>query len=283
MKLHIKHETRYQYENPVKERYSELRLKPKSIGIQNCLDFQLRLVPESQVSHYLDFYLNDVHFFDISIPHIEHEVVLEAVVELQEYQALPRPESAIIWDHLGECATNEACYDFLGTSPLVNLNVSVWRLAQDISLSRQDLWEDVESISHFVYEYLTYDQSATTVNTRVDDVIECKAGVCQDFAHVMVGICRSLNIPARYVSGYLYQGNQDIKARGTEASHAWVEAYLPNFGWRAFDPTNDRVVDDHYVTIAVGRDYSDVAPVKGTYKGVSAESMEVSVQVNETT
>jgi transglutaminase-like putative cysteine protease len=110
------------------------------------------------------------------------------------------------------------------------------------------------------------------------DVLRTKRGVCQDFAHVMLGVCRSLKIPCRYVSGYLYNGPAD-RLRGAQASHAWVEVYLPELGWHGLDPTNNGQPDERYVKVAVGRDYADVAPLKGTYRGTGERKMTVDVLV----
>jgi transglutaminase-like putative cysteine protease len=114
------------------------------------------------------------------------------------------------------------------------------------------------------------------------EVLEQKAGVCQDFAHVMLGMCRALKIPARYVSGYIYNGPSGTLA-GAQASHAWCEVYLPDLGWRALDPTNNQQADERYVKVAAGRDYADVAPIKGQYRGTPQKTMNVTVQVTAAT
>jgi transglutaminase-like putative cysteine protease len=126
-----------------------------------------------------------------------------------------------------------------------------------------------------VHRTFSYDKAATTVRSAVDDALATRAGVCQDFAHVMIAAARNAKIPARYVSGYIFRGDSHVL--GAEASHAWCEAYLPPSGWIGFDPTNDRLVDDHYVKIAIGRDYRDVSPVRGVYRGSADAEMSVDV------
>ena len=131
----------------------------------------------------------------------------------------------------------------------------------------------------FIHREFAYVPTATNVHTHMREVLRLRRGVCQDFTHVMLGICRSLKIPARYVSGYLYNGPAD-QLRGAQASHAWVEVYLPDLGWRGLDPTNNGQPDDRYVKVAVGRDYSDVTPIKGTYRGTGERKMKVDVLVS---
>ena len=141
-----------------------------------------------------------------------------------------------------------------------------------------DVWFAAQTIMRFIYDNFDYTPDATTVSTVMTEVLAHRRGVCQDFAHVMLGMCRSLKIPARYVSGYLYNG-PDGHLLGSQASHAWCEVFLPGLGWRALDPTNNQFADERYVKVAVGRDYGDIVPVKGTYKGTRSKTMKVSVQV----
>jgi transglutaminase-like putative cysteine protease len=129
----------------------------------------------------------------------------------------------------------------------------------------------------FVHGQFAYTPRATTVHTHMRDVLRERRGVCQDFAHVLLGMCRAVRIPARYASGYLYNGGGGLA--GTEASHAWCEVYLPGVGWRALDPTNNQPADERYIKIGVGRDYADIAPVRGNYKGTTRKTMTVQVSV----
>jgi transglutaminase-like putative cysteine protease len=131
-----------------------------------------------------------------------------------------------------------------------------------------------------VHDNFTYTPLATSVSTHMTEVIQQRRGVCQDFAHVMLGMCRAIKIPARYVSGYLFSG-LNSSLLGSQASHAWCEVYVPGFGWRALDPTNSRQADENFVKVAVGRDYADIVPVKGHYKGPPSEKMSVHVAVTQ--
>ena len=140
-----------------------------------------------------------------------------------------------------------------------------------------DLWRDAVAIGRHIYKNFTYTPNFTTVNTKPSEVLATRRGVCQDFAHLMLGMCRSMNIPARYVSGYFF--NPQRQEKEIEASHAWVEIFLPGYGWKGFDPTHDRVPDTRYVKLAVGRDYADIRPVSGSFRGHGTREMIVEVQV----
>jgi transglutaminase-like putative cysteine protease len=137
----------------------------------------------------------------------------------------------------------------------------------------------VQEMMQLVYREFEYASQVTTVATTVAEALALRRGVCQDFTHVLIGLCRSISIPARYVSGYIVANSTGDRAtRGAEASHAWVEAFTPTHGWRGFDPTNNVVASEHHIKMAIGRDYDDVAPTRGTYRGPAAEHLNVSVQ-----
>jgi transglutaminase-like putative cysteine protease len=135
-------------------------------------------------------------------------------------------------------------------------------------------------LSQYLFENLVYDSDVTHVHTTVDEVLSLKAGVCQDFAHVMIACCRSIGVPARYVSGYLHS-SRGSGIRGHEAMHAWVECPLPKGRWLAIDPTNNLLANDHHIRVHTGRDYADITPLKGLYKGTSAQKLEVEIRVEE--
>jgi hypothetical protein len=170
--------------------------------------------------------------------------------------------------------------EFFTDSQYVPLEVELWREAQDaLAAGRGDVWNDVTRIGRHVFKLLSYKTDVTGVHTHAADALKLRAGVCQDFAHVMLGICRSAEIPARYVSGYFL--NTHRRPGEIEASHAWIEAYIPGYGWAAYDPTHNRPADDRYVKLAVGRDYADIRPVSGTYRGAPAKELKVEVTVNK--
>jgi transglutaminase-like putative cysteine protease len=280
MKLRISHRTAFRYESPISESHNELRLQPVSDERQDCRSFVVRIFPVTKLSHYIDFFLNRVHFFELSEPHAELSVESMSLVETTVPPA-PSAHRQAAMAELAPLARTDVCYDFVQSSTLVTLNAEAWRAAQDAAGGIDEVLTAADAIMRHIHGSFTYDAAATTVQTRMDEALRLRRGVCQDYAHVMIGLCRSLKIPARYVSGYIFNGGGERALIGADATHAWCEVYLPEFGWHGLDPTNNKPADDHYVKVAVGRDYADVPPVRGTYRGSSAQAMEVKVSVVE--
>lgn len=278
MTLRVLHRTRYDYSVPVKESLNEARLAPFSADGQVCEDFRLKILPAGKLRHYYDFYRNQVHFFEVNSPHAA--LTVEAISEVTTSSArvlapetITRPRG-----ELAACIQLSQCYDFLQGTSYVGLTPEIWRLALDVVGDEPDIWAMAHLLMNYVHQEFRYDPDSTNVHTRLPEVLQDRRGVCQDFAHVLLGLCRSVKIPARYVSGYLYNGPAD-QLRGAQGSHAWVEVYLPEFGWRGLDPTNRRQPDDHYVKVAHGRDYADVQPLRGHYKGSGTQKLSVEVLV----
>jgi len=279
MKLHVLHRTRYKYATNVYESFNETRLQPVSTGAQTCHSFILKVLPTSRLSHYIDFHLNYVHLFEINQPHTELNVEANSVVTTGDIPLLNAAATPAPLDRLAECARLERCYDFLQSSTYVEVNAELWRLAIDATEGQTETWQTAQAIMHYIHREFRYQPAVTHAHTHMREVLKNRAGVCQDFAHVMLGLCRAMKIPARYVSGYLYNGPVD-QLKGAQASHAWVEVYVLGHGWCGLDPTNDKLVDGHYVKVAVGRDFADVSPVKGTYRGTAKRELFVEVLVS---
>jgi len=277
MKLHVIHRTRYEYPASVIESFNETRLQPTSGDGQICHNFLLKVLPSTRLSHYLDFYLNYVHFFEIPEAHTSLSIESSSTVSTASH-VLPPDQVTVPMSRLAECLAMEQCYDFMQSSKYVDMDSSIWRLAVDATMGEQDAWQAAVKVMRFIHADFEYEPEATTVHTPIAESIAQRKGVCQDFTHVMLGMCRSLKIPARYVSGYLYNGPLD-ELEGAQASHAWCEVYIPEFGWRGLDPTNDQQADERYIKVAVGRDYADIVPVQGTYRGAGTKRMTVEVNV----
>lgn len=279
MKLHVLHRTRFKYGANVHESFNEARLQPVTAGRQVCHSFVLKVLPTSRLSHYLDFHLNYVHLFEINQPHTELTVEANSVVTTGDQPALAASTAPAPLERLPECARLERCYDFLQSSTYVELSPELWRLALDATDSLTDTWQAAQAVMRYIHREFRYQSAVTHAHTHVREVLKHRVGVCQDFAHVMLGMCRALKIPARYVSGYLYNGPLD-QLKGAQASHAWVEVYVLDHGWCGLDPTNNRPADGHYVKVATGRDFADVSPLKGTYRGTSKRELFVEVLVS---
>jgi transglutaminase-like putative cysteine protease len=280
VKLRVFHRTSYEYAGPVRDSFNEAHLQPLAGGGQLCHGFELRIQPAARVTQYRDFQLNHVHAFDVSDPH--SALVVEAIssVTTAEPPALAAEVGTTPLAAMAACARLDSCHDFLQASRYVEADVWAWKLGIDITAGISDAWRAAHAAMRYIHRHFTYAPAATTVHTHMREVLRLRRGVCQDFAHVLIGICRSLKIPTRYVSGYLYNGPAD-RLRGAQATHAWAEVYIPGRGWLGLDPTNGGQPDGRYVKVAVGRDYGDVSPLRGTYRGTSQRRMTVEVQVNE--
>ncbi len=272
MRFSVIHRTRYSYATPVKESFNEVRLEPVTNEHQTVEGFVLKVLPPPRLRHYSDFYRNKTHHFEIPEPH--QSLLVESQFRVTtnsanwlDPQARPFPR-----ERLAECERQDRCFDFLGSSEFVEITPEVWRTALDVVGDEPDVWQASQALMAYVHREFTYTPQVTSVKTRSSEVFADRRGVCQDFAHVLLALCRSIRIPALYVSGYLHTPEAN-------ATHAWIEVFLPGVGWCALDPTHDRQPDQNYIKLAVGRDYSDALPIRGTYKGVTERSMQVEVRI----
>jgi transglutaminase-like putative cysteine protease len=272
MRWEIRHRTQYTYASPVFESFNEVRLHPVSDEWQQVNDFLLKVLPATRLRHHRDFYSNIVHHFDIPEPH--RVLVVESFLHVTTHLRPPLNDTDTPFPlaRIGEAAREARIFDFLQESRFVDLSPETWRFALDATAGTADTWQAALAIMRFVHRQIKYESQSTNVHTHMSDVLREKRGVCQDLAHVMIGLCRALKIPALYVSGYL-------ATEVASATHAWMEVLVPGIGWRALDPTHNRQTDETYVKIAVGRDYADVPPVTGNYKGTTDRKMEVTVKI----
>jgi transglutaminase-like putative cysteine protease len=280
VRLDIGYTTRFRYPSPVRESQNELRAAPTSDRRQQLLHYDVTTAPSSRVSSYIDYWGTRVDTFGIRPPHTELEVVARATVETFE---VPPPDVRVALEAVAEPEFRERHLELLHPSPHVDWGPAVAEEARRVaSDASDDLLEVLEAI-HLRVAGLDYAPGQTYVGVAVDHVFEVGHGVCQDFAHLAVAMYRSLGIPARYVSGYLFAAD-DATGRDTTVdeidvqTHAWVEVAVPDAGWLALDPTNAQPVGERHVTIGRGRDYDDVSPFRGAYRGPAAH--ELSAQVH---
>ncbi|MEM9281273.1 MAG: transglutaminase family protein [Verrucomicrobiota bacterium] len=279
MRLHVHHRTTYYYSAPVTDSVNDLRLSPRDTLYQTTDSSFISVLPACRLTHYEDLNMNWVHHFEIPQPHTKLTIDSRTTVTTKnkvDYENLP---FGFHHGQLKKCRDLEECYPFLQDSTFIERTPELWRQALDIQGFSDDVFQTSYSIMEHVFENYQYQSGATSVSTHALEVVESKTGVCQDFAHVMAALCRSIGIPCRYVSGYFYDPSRDHSMRGAEASHAWAEVYIDGPGWIGLDPTNNKVVDETYVIVARGRDYLDVAPVTGVFSGAGRSAMEVSVNV----
>lgn len=276
MRLRVRHLTRFHYDGPVLDSYNDARLSPVSDPLQRCESFCLRLDPKVAVHTHHDFYLNRVDHFELHQPHDTLEVEAISFVETRADRRGDVPVGMGL-DALNSPGMNENYFDFVVESKFITQNVAIWREALDAVGSKvTDMWADTIKLGKHVHRIFAYDPDWTHVHTNAGEALKDKRGVCQDYAHVMIAFCRSLGIPARYVSGYFYNGKTGNE---NEASHAWMEVFIPGYGWKAWDPTHNREADTRYVKLAIGRDYDDAKPISGRFRGKGRQHMDVEVQI----
>ena len=253
-----------------------MRLRPRSDTTQYCTQFELNVAPRTRVFSYVDRFGNDVQHFAVLPDHDVLSITARSSV-ITVRPPNPDPPSPVTREQLARDPNVRWLYDELHESQYVAFGPELKAFAAALGdPGRDDLAAWYMRAGRTINEQFTYDAEATTVATTIDESIRARAGVCQDFAHVLVALCRYNGVPARYVSGYVFKGEEG-SVIGAEASHAWCEAYMGPQGWIGYDPTNDKLIDDRFARIAVGRDYRDVAPVRGVYKGASRSTMSVNV------
>ena len=286
MILKIVHKTCYQYPKPVSRSYNEIRLCPHDNREQRCHDFLLEIAPHAP----LFFYESEggrVHHFNIYPPHPSLEITVSSTVEVHRENPFTALQLVLPDCHFYDLPeVMHQHYLFLQETD----RTPALKECQEIAAR---LWARAEGrtasflllLTNWIYDNFTYLPGVTHVNTSLSAFLQQRAGVCQDFAHLMLAVCRHQGIPARYVSGYLYNGVQAALVGG-DATHAWVECLLPyknehEAHWCGFDPTNRLLVHSHYIKVHHGSDYDDISPIKGVYWGRSGEKLQVEVRVEK--
>jgi transglutaminase-like putative cysteine protease len=279
----IRHTTTFRYQPEIRESVMEVRMQPRNETEQRCLTFQLDISPTANIMQYTDFTGNIVHHFDIAGRHSEVKVIAHSTVEVQ-YSPPPNAADAGDWADLDAAVATDDYWDMLGHSDRVQTSELLDQFAAAVNCVRRgNPLELLTEINEAIYTSFAYVKNSTNVDSHIDDALRTRKGVCQDFAHIMIALVRSLKIPCRYVSGYMYHrdASAEKKDRSLEgASHAWVEALVPRLGWVAFDPTNNLVGSDRHIRVAIGRDYGDVPPTRGVYKGEAESGLSVNVVVS---
>jgi len=274
----IHHLTKYTYEAPVRDSANQIVLFPIRDDFQELINQEIQITGEPDVDIFRDYYGNQVGSFMNAEPHTE--LLIDSKLQVVT-RSRPMPAEHLgdgkAWDHLESMKNLVPYIDFLyheQFDALPDLTAEI----NSKHFTEHSILHAAKELNAYVYSHFKYIKGITNVETTLDEVWTLKAGVCQDFAHVLLVMLRILSIPARYVSGYICPNKNGMRGEG--ATHAWVEAYIPEYGWLGLDPTNNCYVNDLHVRLAVGRSFSDCSPVKGTYKGISNHSLEVGVSVS---
>jgi transglutaminase-like putative cysteine protease len=258
----------------------EVRIQPRSEGNQRCLDFRLYTSPRTHIMTYRGEFGNRVHYFDIPNFHSQLTITAEAQVDASVPTLLPEALSEQAWNELDALTADGEYWDTLMPSHFATPSELLYELAHELAVWRRaDPLTALRDLNGAIYRTFDYSPKTTRVDSPIDEALHLRQGVCQDFAHIMITLARHLQIPCRYVSGYLYQQGRSQERSTNDAMHAWVEAYLPELGWVGFDPTNNTLADERHVRVAVGRDYADVPPTRGVFRGKAESELAVTVRL----
>jgi transglutaminase-like putative cysteine protease len=274
MILEIQHETHLSYTEPVSESIAEVRMEPVSDADQSCRSFHLAVQPNTGVFRYQDGFGNRVHTFNVRPAHPEVRILAASVVEVNPVPRDLAGSTAMLPLALEQGGLE--LLDFLHLRGPVRRSPRLEPVLEQLRPQpgvRVGQW--LIEVSRFIHTRFEYAPQVTLASSPIDDVLRHGKGVCQDFTHLMIAILRSWEVPARYVSGYIHRTNQESQ------SHAWCEAWLPELGWVGIDPTNDQLPDERFVKVAIGRDFTDVPPNKGVYRGKAEESILVRVETRQ--
>jgi transglutaminase-like putative cysteine protease len=286
---HIEHRTTYTYDSDVTGSYGLVHLRPRDLDWQTCVAHEISIEPEpADLFRHVDLYGNTKSYFHVVQPHIRLVVTSTSVVSVEvnelDVAALRVPWEQTLPAWQADNPETWEATDFMFPSPYVEIPASIRDYAHRSFPAGRPIGEAAVELMRRIHSDFTYKSGSTTLSTKVSDLLEKRTGVCQDFAHFMVACLRSLGLPGRYVSGYLATRPAPGKPRQAQdaASHAWVGSWIPGAGWLYLDPTNDRIIDDAHTTVAWGRDYGDVPPVKGViFTEAKKSTMEVSVDMAE--
>jgi transglutaminase-like putative cysteine protease len=278
----IRHLTRFRYSRPIWQSMMEVRMHPRSEVRQRCFTFRLSVNPRARIFTYQDHLGNQVHHFDLPQHHRELSIVADSLVNLDPAPELPTSLRGDSWGDLSRLISEGDHWEMLMPSQFVHGSGLLDELRRELDVDQgrgRDPLTLVQDVNHGIYRAFSYVRKSTAVNSPIEASLSSRQGVCQDFAHIMIAVVRGLRIPCRYVSGYLYHGDEHQDRSSEGATHAWVEALLPGLGWVGFDPTNNLMPGNRHIRTAVGRDYSDVPPTLGTMKGRAETELQVRVRV----
>lgn len=291
MRYHIRHLTAYRYESDVTLSHHILRLTPRASPRQRCLAHTLAIDPDpTSLHHRVDYFGNALATLTLELGHRRFSVEACSQVEIVS-RPPPDPAATPPWDEVALPLDSDAAFEDLAAeefrfdSPLIQRCAPLAGYARPSFEPGRPLLEAVLDLTDRIFEEFTFDPEATTVATPIEEVLRLRRGVCQDFAQLEIGCLRSMGLPARYVSGYLetLPPPGQPKLVGADASHAWLAFFCPGHGWIDVDPTNNLLPSDRHITVAWGRDYSDISPIRGVVLGSGGHQLEVAVDVTPVT
>jgi transglutaminase-like putative cysteine protease len=275
-RMKVRHTTTYRYSGPVHASYNEARISPLDTANQFTLEHRVEVHPAANLFRYRDYWGSRVHSFDLHQPHTELTVIGTSLVETP--QRTPNLDDTVAWDAIDAPGLTDRFYEYLAGTRTTEADDAVRAVGADLRAAPTPALA-LARLGEWLRGNVEYETGTTSVSTTAIEVLRAGRGVCQDYAHLGIAILRSAGIPARYASGYLYPdelgGELGVTHRGE--SHAWLEAWVGD--WHPLDPTSGSPVAERHVLVARGRDYDDVAPLKGVYHGGPSHSLDVSVEL----
>ena len=286
MLFRVTHTTDYRYGEPVAEAYLELRLTPLSREGQTIQEHRLTIEPASRTSGYRDYFGNEVAFLSLPYRHSRLTIRSEALVKT-EFKALPEESLELTTQEARQILTGSLplVFDYLQPTDMVKIGREAVQWAKRYLAGQIVLRKGLENLNRAIYENFQYRKGTTNFSTDVSTIWRDRIGVCQDFAHIMLSVLRTAGLPSRYVCGYIEtapprgDNGEGKRLVGSVATHAWVEVLLPGQRWVALDPTNNRWCGEQHIAVSFGRDASEAAPIRGTFKGSGDQVMKVQVKV----
>ncbi|QKJ61815.1 transglutaminase family protein [Flavobacterium sp. M31R6] len=272
----IVHITKYQYNWPIKESINEVRLFPHNFSNQDVLDYQLLITHNPDVEFYQDYYGNRVANFNNLESHEEMVIESRMTVRVNHSLKIPAIDNTTVKD-IGTEKSENITLLRLSYPEVIQKQQEIKAILAAIDVADKPIIEIAQLCNQYIFDNFTYTKGITNIETTIDEILEIKKGVCQDFAHVLLQLIRTVGIPARYVSGYICPYESGLRGEG--ATHAWVEIYTPTQGWLGLDPTNNIWTMDNHVKLAVGRNFYDCTPIKGTFKGLARQTLSVCVSI----
>jgi len=272
----IVHITKYQYTWPIKESINEIRLFPHNFDNQDVLQHQISISHNPNVEISQDYYGNRVGNFNNLEAHTEMTIESRMLVRVNHSLKIPEIDVTTVED-LAKEKEKSIFLQRLCHPETIDKQKQINLILKKINLPGKSIVAIAQECNEYIYKHFTYTKGITTVQTTLDEILEIRKGVCQDFAHILLQLLRTVGIPSRYVSGYVCPNESGLRGEG--ATHAWVEIYTPTQGWLGLDPTNNIWTMDNHVKLSVGRNFYDCTLVKGTFKGFAKQTLSVSVSI----
>lgn len=273
----IHHITYYNYDRPVKENINQVKIFPVEDDHQQVKHFELTVSTDPVVNIFDDFFGNKVGDFNVYLPHTELSIDCRMTVQTADKAVSNDSLPVVDLTELQKQKDQEIYLYRLSVPEQIGLQQEIHKVLTELGVYQLPVAEVSRVCCKYVYDSFKYQKGITNIETTVDEILVHRQGVCQDFAHVLLQLLRSVGIPSRYVSGYICPNKSGLRGEG--ATHAWVEYYLPGCGWVGIDPTNNILVNSHHVKLATGRHFSDCTPVKGIFKGIAKQSLSIYVSV----